>query len=58
MKYRNVTDLQELMGGHCSQGLPQAWPNEQQQEAFETPTPISLEQDRTSDPSPRGWNSR
>lgn len=43
-------------GGHVSQGFPQAFPREQQQEERLTPTPISVLQDRL--PSPRGPNFR
>lgn len=45
-----------LTGGHVSQGFPQAFPREQQQEERLTPTPISVLQDRL--PSPRGPNFR
>lgn len=48
--------LQELLGGHSSQGFPQAPPREQQQEARVTPTPISRLQE--SPPSPRVLVSR
>lgn len=43
--------------GHSSHGVPQALPSEQQQEALETPTPISLLQ-AVSPLSPRGRISR
>lgn len=49
--------LHVFTGGHSSQGVPQAFPKEQQQEALETPTPISLLQ-AVSPLSPRGRISR
>lgn len=49
--------LHVFTGGHSSQGVPQALPKEQQQEALETPTPISLLQ-AVSPLSPRGRTSR
>lgn len=45
-----------LAGGQSSQGLPQARPREQQQEALVTPTPISALQEMP--PSPRSCVSR
>lgn len=45
-----------LAVGHSSQGLPQARPSEQQQDARVTPTPISALQEMP--PSPRSCVSR
>lgn len=52
----SVPYLLLLTGGQVSQGFPQAFPREQQQEERLTPTPISVLQDRL--PSPRGPNFR
>lgn len=49
--------LHVFTAGHSSQGVPQALPREQQQEALETPTPISLLQ-AVSPLSPRGRTSK
>lgn len=51
-------DSLELIKGHDSHGFPQPLAWEQQQDAFDTPTPISLEQYKLSDASPRGRTSR
>lgn len=48
--------VQELDAGQSSQGFPQAFPSEQQQEARVTPTPISALQEIL--PSPRGRVSK
>lgn len=48
----------ELRDGHDSHGFPQPWPSEQQQDALETPTPISLEQSKLSEASPLERTSR
>lgn len=55
--YCYLLHLLEFTAGHCSQGIPQALPREQQQEDLETPTPISLLQ-ATSPLSPRGLISK
>ena len=51
-----LSDSLVLAGGHSSQGLPQARPREQQQDARVTPTPISTLQEMP--PSPRSCVSR
>lgn len=51
-----LRDSLVLASGHSSQGLPQARPREQQQEARVTPTPISTLQEMP--PSPRSCMSR
>jgi len=51
-------DSLELTEGQYSHGVPQPLPLEQQQDALETPMPISLEQTKFSDASPRGRASR
>ncbi len=56
VRVEGVLFVQELMGGQSSQGLPQAPPSEQQQEARVTPTPISALQEMP--PSPRSSVSR
>lgn len=48
----------ELTEGQDSQGFPQPWPCEQQHDALETPTPISLEQSKLSEASPLDRTSR
>lgn len=45
----SVWDSQELSSGQASQGDPHARPREQQQDALDTPTPISVEQSRLSE---------
>ena len=51
-----LRDSLVLASGHSSQGLPQARPREQQQDARVTPTPISALQEMP--PSPRSCVSR
>lgn len=58
VKRNDWADSLELTEGHDSHGFPQPWPREQQQDALETPTPISLEQSKLSDASPRERTSR